>query len=295
MSRRTPSLFISYRRADTQSVARQLHSYFAARFGSHRVFMDRVEIRGGDDLNTRIDRALKDATIVIAVIGPDWLTLRGEGRVPRLQLEDDWVRRELRTALRERKKLIPLYVDDALPIQDKRRLPADLSRLARIRGVKLEHDHWEDGLEKLANLLERGGFRSARKKTPMPEPRKTVKPFSPATLERHLKKLPGWSLTSSDIATENGPSDRMRNEIYKEYTFRSFPDATRFMAQISPEIDKGQHHPRWENIWSTVRVWLCTWDIEFQPSPYDIRLAEFLDSAYSQFYSTSGKRKGASA
>jgi pterin-4a-carbinolamine dehydratase len=74
-----------------------------------------------------------------------------------------------------------------------------------------------------------------------------------------------------------------RTELYREYRFKSFLDATRFMAGVSPEIDEGQHHPRWENIWSTVRVWLSTWDIEFQPSSFDIQLAKKLDAAYSRF------------
>jgi pterin-4a-carbinolamine dehydratase len=55
------------------------------------------------------------------------------------------------------------------------------------------------------------------------------------------------------------------------------------MAETSSAIEKGQHHPRWENMWSTVKVWLSTWDIEFQPSRYDVRLARMLDQAYKKF------------
>ena len=60
-------------------------------------------------------------------------------------------------------------------------------------------------------------------------------------------------------------------------------DATRFRALISPKIDEGQRHPRWENIWTTIRVWLSTWDIEFQPSAFDLRLAQLIDREYQAY------------
>src|SRR5262245_39417625 len=68
-------LFISYRREDTQWIARSLHRYLSERLGSHCVFMDRVEIRGGHDWRRKINTALNDSTVLLAMIGQNWLSL----------------------------------------------------------------------------------------------------------------------------------------------------------------------------------------------------------------------------
>src|SRR5688572_5660027 len=111
MPKRSPYLFISYRRDDSQWIARALHHHLTERFGSHCVFMDRLEIRGGDDLGGKIERALSEATVVLAIVGREWLTLRDDQGNRRILNKGDWVRREIATALRDGKKLIPLFVD----------------------------------------------------------------------------------------------------------------------------------------------------------------------------------------
>jgi pterin-4a-carbinolamine dehydratase len=78
-------------------------------------------------------------------------------------------------------------------------------------------------------------------------------------------------------------SESVRVELFREYRFKSFRDAIRFMYQVAPGCDIAIHHPRWENIWKTVRVYLSTWDIEHRISDRDIQLARYLDKAYSEF------------
>jgi pterin-4a-carbinolamine dehydratase len=51
-----------------------------------------------------------------------------------------------------------------------------------------------------------------------------------------------------------------------------------FMHVASKHISEVQHHPRWENVWRTVVVWLSTWDIGHKPSRLDIELAQFLEN-----------------
>jgi pterin-4a-carbinolamine dehydratase len=283
-AKRAPYLFISYRRDDTQWIARALYRHLSERFGSQRVFMDRIEIRGGDNFHGKIDAALRDATCVLAIIGQEWLTLKDKpSRRPRIEKRNDWVRHEIRTAIREDKQLIPLYVDGAQIIQDARRLPADVRLLTDTQGIQLSDNYWEAGLREVVRRLDARGFKSWNAAIPMPEKRKKVTPFSPKQLVRVVATLPGWDPSTTDFPTADDESIFTRNELYKEYAFDTFRQATRFMAETSAAIDRGEHHPRWENIWTTVRVWLCTWDVEFKPSIYDVKLARLLDKAYRQF------------
>ena len=248
----------------------------------HRVFMDRVEIRGGDQWRTKIDDALQNATTVLSIIGRDWLTLK-DGERLRITRKNDWVRHETREALTNGKCLIPLYVDDAKIITNAKLLPPDMRELVNCQAIRLTEEYWEAGLSKLVRRLVDEGCPPKKATIPMPERRKRVMPLTAEVLNKKLAKMPGWAITSTFSTLDGGETTIMRNELYKEYRFSSFCEATRFMAETSPEINLCQHHSRWENVWTTVRVWLSTWDIEFQPSAYDLHLAKILDDGYKRF------------
>jgi pterin-4a-carbinolamine dehydratase len=277
---RTPYLFISYRRDDTRWIARILYRYLSVGYGANRVFMDRIEIRGGDDWKSKISEKLRQATVVLVIIGPQWLTLQTSVGRPRIDGEDDWVRTEVRTGLEDGRRLVPLYVDGATPISNPALLPLDLQRLVSIQGIELHEKLWDASLIELVNQLKASGLQAHKENFSMPPQLKRVDPLTDSQLEEALRTLPGWCIATTYISDDVRFS---RIELYKEYSFNTFVEATRFMASISPEIENGQHHPRWENIWKTVRVWLSTWDIEFKPSEYDVLVARKLDKAYKSF------------
>ncbi|MES1264431.1 MAG: 4a-hydroxytetrahydrobiopterin dehydratase, partial [Variovorax sp.] len=74
-----------------------------------------------------------------------------------------------------------------------------------------------------------------------------------------------------------------RIEICREFRFTTFQGAIGFMAQVAPGCDIAMHHPRWENVWRTVRVFLTTWDVGHKISDRDIQLARYFDRAYAEF------------
>jgi pterin-4a-carbinolamine dehydratase len=76
---------------------------------------------------------------------------------------------------------------------------------------------------------------------------------------------------------------KKRIELFREYKFKTFIDAINFIHQTAPVCDQALHHPRWENIWKTVSVYLTTWDIGHRISDRDIQLAKFLDHAFANF------------
>ena len=66
-----------------------------------QVFFASRSIRPGDDFTEAIPAGLDRCSVLLAVIGANWLTVTdGSGR-PRIELDDDWVREEIRIALRD--------------------------------------------------------------------------------------------------------------------------------------------------------------------------------------------------
>ena len=73
-------IFISYRRDDSQGFAGRLEDDLSECFGEERVFRDR-EIPVGTDFAQHLEGTLGAAAVLLAVIGPNWLEVRGaDGR-----------------------------------------------------------------------------------------------------------------------------------------------------------------------------------------------------------------------
>src|SRR5438477_7717654 len=100
--------FISYRRGDSSPVARWLGEAIEQNFGKTSVFVDTSAIQTGDEWPKRIEKSLKKASVVIAVIGPEWL--KAQDKYNRRRIDDpcDWVRKEIMYALQNKLPIIPL-------------------------------------------------------------------------------------------------------------------------------------------------------------------------------------------
>jgi ribonuclease HI len=49
-----------------------------------------------------------------------------------------------------------------------------------------------------------------------------------------------------------------KHGLYKQFNFENFKEAWSFMVQVAALAEAQQHHPRWENEWSVVQIWLIT-------------------------------------
>ncbi|MCP4408204.1 MAG: TIR domain-containing protein, partial [Gammaproteobacteria bacterium] len=92
--RQTPSIFVSYRIADTLPIADRLAAELQRTFGAGSVFFDRRTIEPGDTWDSDIETAVKGAAVVLVLIGRKWLTEQNEYGRRRLDVSGDWVRRE---------------------------------------------------------------------------------------------------------------------------------------------------------------------------------------------------------
>jgi hypothetical protein len=150
--------FISYRRQDSSAASRWLGETLQAAFGASKVFVDTDAIRVGDDWPQRIDAALRAATVVIAVIGPNWLRLADEHGRRRLDKRDDWVRNEIVHALRNDLLLVPLLVAGA-HVPTRESLPRCLVPILKHQALELRDDRWASDRDLLLAKLEEAGFR----------------------------------------------------------------------------------------------------------------------------------------
>jgi len=46
---------------------------------------------------------------------------------------------------------------------------------------------------------------------------------------------------------------------------------------VAEHAKRVQHHPRWMNLWVTVKIWLTTLDAGHRVTALDIEFARFLD------------------
>ena len=142
-------IFISYRRSDDSAAAGRLSMMLEAEFGRNSVFLDTQDIQPGTSFPEVIRDALNRCPIVLAVIGPTWLSAKDEAHRRRIDDPADWVRTEISIALRSPKhKLIPVLIGS-------HRIPAaedlnnDLCELADRQAWRLSHDSWESDVNAL--------------------------------------------------------------------------------------------------------------------------------------------------
>jgi len=92
--------------------------------------------------------------------------------------------------------------------------------------------------------------------------------------------LQDWKVVEAPL-----PEDphQVRIELHRTFLFRGFRDVLAFMAEVGDFADKADHHPRWENIYKTLRVYLTTWEIGHRISQRDVQLAQYFDRAYGRY------------
>lgn len=147
-------IFISYRRQDTSGYAGRLYERLAKHFGKQRVFMDIDTLQPGLDFGQALDQAVSSCEVLIALIGPNWLTAVDAEGQRRLDNPDDFVRMEIAAALaREGVRVVPVLVGNAsLPRADA--LPPDLKPLARRQSVEITDNRWDFDVARLIERLE---------------------------------------------------------------------------------------------------------------------------------------------
>lgn len=146
------SVFISYRRKDSEGEAGRLFDDLTSHFGSQSVFMDVSAIEPGRDFRKAIDQSVTTCSVLLAIIGQDWAELKDPAGRRRLEDPNDFVRLELASALRRDIPLVPVLVRGAkMPEVD--HLPPDLKELVYRNAVELTHARWKSDVQLLIQAL----------------------------------------------------------------------------------------------------------------------------------------------
>ncbi len=146
-------IFISYRREESRWSARILYDRLSARFDRKQIFMDIDAIALGDDFVKAIEKTVGECDVLIAVIGAHWLTSTDEQNGRRLDNPEDFVRREIATALKRDIRVIPVLVDGALMPRSSE-LPDDLKPLVRRNALRVSDTGFDDDCRRLVVAIE---------------------------------------------------------------------------------------------------------------------------------------------
>jgi hypothetical protein len=178
-------VFVSYRREDASGHAGRLYDVLAARYGAERVFMDIDAIPLGSEFRTTIDQAVSSCDVLIALIGRGWVGATDSAGRRRLEDPDDFVRREIESALAHDVVVVPTCVHGAsMPRSDE--LPASLAPLAGRQGFELRDTGWQDDVGRLVRRLEQVASERGGKPAAARRPAKRRAPAKPWTRRRKL-------------------------------------------------------------------------------------------------------------
>ncbi len=163
--------------------------------------MDVTAIEPGRDFRKAIDQSVATCSVLLAVIGQEWLDLKDSHGVRRLDDPNDFVRIELASALRRDIPVIPVLIRGAkMPNAD--HLPDDLKELAYRNAVELTHARWKSDVQVLLQAL-RPYIDQRCEEPPVPHDASAVaSKFNPQTMERVTRELAAYIGPISELVVK---------------------------------------------------------------------------------------------
>lgn len=142
-------VFISYRRKESKAHAHLIFRELRKAFPD-QIFMDVDGLHPGDNFHQEIGHQLEKCTILLVIIGPEWVKIQDDSGNLRIHNDQDWVRTEISTSLQRNIRIIPILIDGAtMPTANQ--LPLDIKKLSQLHALVLETDSALD--QTLANLI----------------------------------------------------------------------------------------------------------------------------------------------
>ena len=161
------TIFISYRRSDSQADVWKLHRALSTVFGPEQVFLDHYDFNAGENVTKEEIHAVKAAKVVLVIIGKGWIDACEKDGKRQLDNEEDDVRREVEAALETPEvTTIPVFLAHGTGVT-KERLPAKMQDLPDRRGIHIQcnpEEHFQRDFVRLSDELKKHGV------IPQPQP-----------------------------------------------------------------------------------------------------------------------------
>jgi hypothetical protein len=223
MQRIGTKLFINYRSEDAGTTASRLFQDLERALAPGQVFLDHERIEGGDAWPDRLRDEVLTASAIFCLIGKRWLTASDpETGDRRLNLPEDWVRREIEASLERQIPIVPVLIDDAgAPSRRAFQTVPSLAPLAELQWLPLRRKEWRTDLEALVLSLENHGFAKLEQSHATPDAAvRRAAEYAPA-IARYRRRVSGlfdrWDLSSVGVAqsgTTGGPIEVQLDDMY---------------------------------------------------------------------------------
>jgi len=145
-------VFVNFRNGDDPYAAALIYRALCRRFGRSAVFRSSESIPPGSNWAETIWSHHRSSSVLIAVIGPRWLTVTDRHGQAKLGQPNDWVHDEIVAALEQGKLVIPVLLEGAgrMSASD---LPEDLIPLLALQTVPMDHRRIEATIRILIDLV----------------------------------------------------------------------------------------------------------------------------------------------
>ncbi|MDX2308477.1 MAG: toll/interleukin-1 receptor domain-containing protein [Hyphomicrobium sp.] len=141
-------IFISYRKKDEPGFTKALFYQLRDAFDRDHLFYDLVSIETGQNFVKVLTDAVEQCDVLLAVVGPNWLDIRDEKGLRRLDDAKDFVRIEIEAGLKLGKRVMPVLVNDA-PWPERSQLPPAIADFAECNYRRLANDQFDESCELL--------------------------------------------------------------------------------------------------------------------------------------------------
>jgi pterin-4a-carbinolamine dehydratase len=219
--------------------------------------------------------------ILVVIVGPHWLSgidSKGNRFIDR---PTDGVRIAIEKALRDNVTIVPVIIEGG-SIPEKDEIPDSLANFCDLQFTPLRRGFWKsDVMSFISSLKNRIPSEVVIREEQIPLFDKII-PFAITAekAEEKLLALSNWKLKKEIV---NG---KEQENLIREFKFKSFSAAIKFIQISSVYIDKVDHHPTWENTYNKLTVKLSTHDVGNKVSGKDYDIAEYLDYLFYTSFSS---------
>jgi formylglycine-generating enzyme required for sulfatase activity len=243
-------IFISYRRADSQTIADRIQERLASAFGAENVFQDVLGISYGADFREVLQHKVQDSDVLLVIIGTRWATVKDvdentglETSQLRLFNEDDFVRIEVETGLLNKRVLvIPILVNDAR-MPHERDLPASLRPLMYRNAIAVRNNpYFNDDITRLIAQLKGETLYATRTSGR----RRVSLTAIIASLAIFLAVVFGVILLTTQLSGNQGLTQPSPTHVPETFTPISTPVVPAFVpTNVPPGFNRVLHNADW--------------------------------------------------